>query len=211
MEIELVLVELQHVALPTRLDPIAADELAQRCDMALYGVPSGLHWPLAPESVDRLVHRDDFACSKEEKREQRALLRSPRRHVATPVERLESTQNAELHVEGIVAGNSAVSGRRQCRVSGVRHGRAVTRKESQLPVPELSPIEEQVVFLAADGQSSRTIADELGLSLKTVEWHLARAGRKLDRAAALRDRVRQPAPAVPPDGGAEWDSRKEGR
>jgi DNA-directed RNA polymerase specialized sigma24 family protein len=59
------------------------------------------------------------------------------------------------------------------------------------PVPELSEIEEQVVLLVALGRSHRSIADELGLSLKTVEWHVARARRKLARAATLHEQVRR--------------------
>ena len=44
---------------------------------------------------------------------------------------------------------------------------------------ELSPREEQVVRLAASGRSNREIADELVLSLRTVEGHVARSLRKL--------------------------------
>jgi DNA-binding CsgD family transcriptional regulator len=66
-----------------------------------------------------------------------------------------------------------------------------------MPVPELSPIEEQVVLLVAEGLSARAVADELGLTVTTVEWHLARARRKLERAATLRDRVH--AAERPPD------------
>jgi len=65
------------------------------------------------------------------------------------------------------------------------------RRSVPLPVPELSAIEEQMVLLVAEGRSHREIAGELGLSLKTVEWHLARAGRKLGHAAALHDRIRE--------------------
>lgn len=59
-----------------------------------------------------------------------------------------------------------------------------------MPVPVLSEIEQEVVLLVADGRTHREIADVLRLSLKTVEWHAARAGRKLEQAAALHDRVR---------------------
>ena len=57
------------------------------------------------------------------------------------------------------------------------------------PVPELSAVEEQIVLLVAQGRSHRSIADELCISLKTVDWHVARARRKLARAAMLHDRV----------------------
>lgn len=67
-------------------------------------------------------------------------------------------------------------------------------------VPELSSIEEQIAFRIAGGETTGAIAGELGLSLKTVEWHLARARNKLDRAATLLDRVEEaglPAPSTP--------------
>ena len=60
-------------------------------------------------------------------------------------------------------------------------------------VPELSSIEEQIVVHIVAGETMRTIADGLGLSLKTVEWHLARARSKLERAATLLDRVDEAA------------------
>ena len=60
-----------------------------------------------------------------------------------------------------------------------------------MPVPQLSAVEEQVVLLVAQGGSIRTVAAELGLSVKTVEWHVARARLKLERAAALGERVEQ--------------------
>jgi DNA-binding NarL/FixJ family response regulator len=57
-------------------------------------------------------------------------------------------------------------------------------------VPELSPVEEQIVLMVSDGQSHEAIAGELGVSVRTVEWHLDRARRKLERAAALHDHIR---------------------
>ena len=67
-------------------------------------------------------------------------------------------------------------------------------------VSQLSSIEEQIVFRIAGGETTSTIAGGLHLSLKTVEWHLARARNKLDRAAMLLDRVDEaglPAPSTP--------------
>jgi DNA-binding NarL/FixJ family response regulator len=58
-------------------------------------------------------------------------------------------------------------------------------------IPELSVVEQQIVLLVAQGRSCRDIADELGFSLKTVEWHAARGRRKLERAAMLHDRMQQ--------------------
>jgi DNA-binding NarL/FixJ family response regulator len=57
-------------------------------------------------------------------------------------------------------------------------------------VPVLSAVEQEVVALVAQGRSEREIAEALRVSPKTVEWHVARARRKLERAAAVHDRVR---------------------
>lgn len=62
-----------------------------------------------------------------------------------------------------------------------------------MAIPELSPVELQIVGLVAQGRSRRDIADELGLSLKTVDWHVARGRRKLERAATLHERLQQEA------------------
>lgn len=58
-----------------------------------------------------------------------------------------------------------------------------------MSVPELSPIEERVVLLVAEGRSVEAIAADLGVRRRTVEWHLGRANRKLEKASALLDRV----------------------
>ena len=60
-----------------------------------------------------------------------------------------------------------------------------------MAIPELSPVELQIVRLVAQGRSRRDIADELDLSLKTVDWHVARSRRKLERAATLHERMRE--------------------
>jgi DNA-binding NarL/FixJ family response regulator len=74
-------------------------------------------------------------------------------------------------------------------------------EERALPVPELTSIEQDVVVRVARGLSKRAVADELRLSVRTVEWHLARARGKLARAAALHDRVRQAAEPAGAEGG----------
>lgn len=66
-----------------------------------------------------------------------------------------------------------------------------------MTVPGLSPVEEQIVLRLAEGQSRGEIACELNVSTSTVEWHIARARRKLERAATLRDCIR--AATEPPD------------
>jgi DNA-binding CsgD family transcriptional regulator len=44
--------------------------------------------------------------------------------------------------------------------------------------------------LVAQGRSRREIAAVVGLDVRTVDWHLAQANRKLEKASALLDRVR---------------------
>ena len=58
-----------------------------------------------------------------------------------------------------------------------------------MAVPELSLTEERIVSLLAEGRSKADIAAGVGLDERTVDWHLARAARKLERASALHGRV----------------------
>jgi DNA-binding NarL/FixJ family response regulator len=60
-------------------------------------------------------------------------------------------------------------------------------------IPELSPIEERIVLRVAEGESVEAIAAEVGVAARTIEWHLARARRKLERTTTLHDRVQQAA------------------
>jgi DNA-binding CsgD family transcriptional regulator len=59
-----------------------------------------------------------------------------------------------------------------------------------VPVPELSPTEERIVLLLAQGCSKSEIAAAVGLDARAVQWHLTRANRKLEMASALLERVR---------------------
>ena len=59
-----------------------------------------------------------------------------------------------------------------------------------MPVPELSPTEERIVLLLAQGRSKSEIAAAVGLDARTVDWHLTQANRKLEKASALLERVR---------------------
>ena len=56
-------------------------------------------------------------------------------------------------------------------------------------VPELSLTEKQIVLGLAAGRSTREIAADIGLDERTVDWHIARARRKLEQVAALQRRV----------------------
>ncbi|WP_432478071.1 LuxR C-terminal-related transcriptional regulator [Nocardioides sp. GXQ0305] len=68
------------------------------------------------------------------------------------------------------------------------HGRVrrLLERLGQQPVPlrceaiaTLTELEHQLAHLAAGGSSNRQIAEQEGLTVKTVEWHLSRAYRKL--------------------------------
>ena len=56
-------------------------------------------------------------------------------------------------------------------------------------VPELSLTEKRIVLGLAAGRSAREIAVEIGLDERTVDWHIARARRKLEQVSALQRRV----------------------
>ena len=60
-----------------------------------------------------------------------------------------------------------------------------------MPVPELTLTEEQVVLLLAEGLSRGAVAEALGLDQRTVDWHLGRAGRKLEHASDLNDQLKE--------------------
>lgn len=61
-------------------------------------------------------------------------------------------------------------------------------------VPELSLTEERIVSLVATGRSKREIAVSIALDERTVDWHLAQAMRKLERASTLHRRVTEQSP-----------------
>lgn len=52
-----------------------------------------------------------------------------------------------------------------------------------MSIPGLSPSEERIVLLLATGLSANGIAAVTGIDERTVEWHLRRAGRKLERSS----------------------------
>jgi DNA-binding CsgD family transcriptional regulator len=68
----------------------------------------------------------------------------------------------------------AVRVREELRAAGAR-----PRREWRTGVEALTPSELRIVRMAADGASNRDIAQELYVTLKTVEGHLARAYAKL--------------------------------
>ena len=72
-----------------------------------------------------------------------------------------------------------------------------TRSSTAEIVPgplDLTPTEERVAALVAEGRTNREAADALFMSVNTIEWNLSRIYRKLgvrsrtDLAAKLRER-----------------------
>lgn len=53
------------------------------------------------------------------------------------------------------------------------------RREAGVQARALTQTERRVAQLVASGRTNAEVAEELGLSAKTVEWHLSRASRKL--------------------------------
>jgi DNA-binding CsgD family transcriptional regulator len=60
-----------------------------------------------------------------------------------------------------------------------------------MPVPDLTLTEERIALLAAAGKSRREIAAAVALDERTVEWHMARAARKLEQLSTLHRRLTQ--------------------
>jgi two-component system response regulator FixJ len=67
--------------------------------------------------------------------------------------------------------------------------RSSTRAESQARLAALSPRESEVLFRLIDGQSNKVIAQELGISPRTVEVHRANVMRKT-KAANFSELIR---------------------
>ncbi len=75
----------------------------------------------------------------------------------------------------------------QClKIDADRLAKQATRAESAARLEDLTPRERTVLDLIAAGHRNKTIANELDISVKTVEFHRAHLMRKLE-AASLAD------------------------
>ena len=108
-----------------------------------------------------------------------ALRRSGRRRDARPPLRLGLDLAQRCGAEALV-----VRAKNEAKIAGAR-----PRRTALSGVDALTERERQVAMLAARGLSNRQIADQLVVTVKTVEWHLGHSFRKLDvdSRARLRD------------------------
>ena len=115
------------------------------------------------------------------------MLLARRRQVDSVGLHLERAEQPELHLAPIVA---LIACRHKPGVSGPVNTCPAVEERRNVPVPELSLTEERIVRLLSEGLSNGEIAKAVGLDERTVDWHLERAGRKLERAAVLHKRVK---------------------
>ena len=148
----------------------------------------GLRRTRTPQGLDQIVDRHHLADSKEQEREHRTLLRPHRREIYAVGVHLEPAEEPKDH-----SGSSVTPAARYHHVTPALPGReTLTRSiaRSGVPVPELSQTEERIALLAAQGRSRQEIAAAVGLDVRTVDWHLAQASRKLEKAASVLARAR---------------------
>jgi DNA-binding CsgD family transcriptional regulator len=118
-----------------------------------------------------------------------ALRRAGRRHDARRALSQGLDASARCGARPLIA-----YAREELRVAGAR-----PRRDWTTGVEALTPSELRIVRLAREGRSNRQIAQDLYLSIKTVEGHLARAYDKLDITTRRElDRVLEPKKARVP-------------
>ena len=74
---------------------------------------------------------------------------------------------------------------RALRVSAERVAQLVVQRALRARMGELTERERNVMRLVADGRPNKLIADELGISVRTVEVHRARVFEKMDVKSAV--------------------------
>ena len=96
-EIEVGMVDVQHVSRRTRDENAVAELLPQRRDVNLNGLRGSRGWRLSPELVNERVGRDDLVGPQQQAGEKDALLDASKRKGAAVLDDLEGSENAELH------------------------------------------------------------------------------------------------------------------
>jgi DNA-binding CsgD family transcriptional regulator len=170
---------------PVREDAVYIFELTLLHDLVRLGVPEE-----AAERLNVLGRCVEGPLSGIHADHGRALVARDAALLTSVVDRYEAldvlhfaaeaaTELAELHRAGGDPRSAAAAHQRATDLAercGGLHTPALRRGGSVEP---LTPREREVALLAADGRSSKTIGDHLGLSTRTVDTHLARVYRKL--------------------------------
>lgn len=91
--------------------------------------------------------------------------------------------------------------RRALAVEETRRDRQSERAELAARLAQLTPREREVMTMVTDGLSNKEIANELGVSAKTIEAHRARVMEKM-QASSLAELVRMALTVQPPAGSA---------
>jgi DNA-binding NarL/FixJ family response regulator len=82
-------------------------------------------------------------------------------------------------IKSVVAGQEYISPALSSHLIR-RHTRGAVNPEEKSPLQQLTPTERRVLKLIAGGQTSREIATEMGIGVRTVEHHRANICEKLD-------------------------------
>jgi hypothetical protein len=98
VEVELALLDAQHVAGRPPVEPTLAHDLAQSRDVVLERVPRGRRRPLSPNPLDQAIASDSLVRPQQQHREQRPLLGPTEGLLATVATHHHRAENAELHV-----------------------------------------------------------------------------------------------------------------
>ena len=120
------------------------------------------------------------ACGELESVRLRLELGSTLARVGRRIEARELLRPALADADAIGASQLAERARRELVATGLRPRRAALEGASAL-----TPRQRQIVELAAAGKGNRAIAEQLFLSIKTVETHLAAGYRKLGVSTRL--------------------------
>jgi DNA-binding CsgD family transcriptional regulator len=108
-------------------------------------------------------------------------------------------QAAEIYVH-LDAGRSLARTEAALREAGIRRGRRVARSRPRFGWPSLTPTEQTVAGLAAEGLTNPQIGERLYVSRRTVQTHLAHVFAKLDlssRAQLAAEVTRHRGPTAP--------------
>jgi hypothetical protein len=96
-QVELVLVDTQHVARISRHETAVTKLPAEMGDRVLEDLRGGRWWSLVPERVDQPSARDDLVGRKQEVDEERLFLAATNWDRPSVVDDLQRTKDAELH------------------------------------------------------------------------------------------------------------------